>query len=123
MTIIWRVTSKMVFVKKTIQQKFHGKNPSSSGGGSIPKGNIVRPQGHPPPHSMPNKPQLKQVHRPIQKLPPLKKKPYSWQQKDKQALSNKYGITTYNVDGTIATMPQVRKDQKWWSEEIVEGEG
>jgi len=123
MTIIWRVTSKMVFVKKTIQQKFHGKNPSSSGGGSIPKGNIVRPQGHPPPRSMPNKPPLKQVHKPMQKLPPLKKKPYSWQQKDKQALSNKYGITTYNVDGTIATMPQVRKDQKWWSEEIVEGEG
>ena len=64
----------------------------------------------------------KPVHKPIHKPLPPKKKPYNWMLKDQQRLSNKYGITTYNTDGTVATMPQVKPEKKWWSEDIVEGE-
>ena len=51
-----------------------------------------------------------------------KQRPYNWMLKDQQRLSNKYGITTYNTDGTVATVPQVKPEKKWWSEDIVEGE-
>lgn len=60
-----------------------------------------------------------QVHKPVHKPLPPKKKPYSWQKKDQQRMSDKYGITTYNVDGTVSTVPQ-RKESEWWDETIVE---
>ena len=47
-----------------------------------------------------------QVHKPIMKPP--KKQPYRWMQRDQQRLSNQYGLTTYNVDGTVSTVPQSR---------------
>ena len=91
-----------------------------------PKGVLPSPQRQPPgisKHMQSATQKVKQVQKVVKPLQrgSNKAKAYSWQKKDQQRMSDKYGITTYNVDGTVSTVPQ-RKESEWWDETIVEDE-